>query len=474
MRKQDYLLSLINSLGVNEKRYFKLFSQIQPGEKRYVELFDYLDGKAKYDAKAIAAELGMSATQLTDTKYYLQKILLQSLRNFDEEGNAINTVHNASIEIRSLMARRQYAYALEMCDKAIAKAHSLELQPLMPLLLSQKQSCLWLLDMHDELAALDNQMHDAVDDFVELYEALNLGGNIRRLEQQRAPAAQMEQLYAHPFMQKDVDDLKSIRAATIWFTTKARYNTVVAASPEEELALAKLSVAYYDKHPEVKTVNPMAWLYNYNNLAVAETVVGNYKAGLDVVEVLLKHLQKPPKETAKHDIESLEVFANYLKVHMLRHLHQRAEALVLAEKVYAKRHLRTVYDQFSITLELVLLYMLNAKYDDAVEKLNELLQLNTDVRKDYQQLLRPLLILAQLYNKQYELVPYTIKNAQAWLRKEKVNHTEYNLFFKLAGNIAKPPYTNKSKDWDKLREAVENGEMESLHKVVDMKSLLAK
>ncbi len=56
MRKQDYLLSLINSLGVNEKRYFKLFSQVQPGEKRYLQLFDYLDGKDKYDAKAIAAK----------------------------------------------------------------------------------------------------------------------------------------------------------------------------------------------------------------------------------------------------------------------------------------------------------------------------------------------------------------------------------------------------------------------------------
>lgn len=473
MRKQDYLLSLINSLGVNEKRYFKLFSQIQPGEKRYLQLFDYLDGKDKYDAKAIATELGMSATQLTDTKYYLQKILLQSLHNFDEESNAVNSVFNTYLEIKALLDRRHYDYALEVCDKAIVKAYVLELQPFLPALLAQKHNCLWALNRYDEMKALEEETKAALEELQELNDAMQFAGDLRRLEQLRAPANEVEALYNHPFIHKDVNELKSVRAAILWFSMQLRYYTI-KADAIGELKLAQKSVQYYEAHPEVIDISPLAWLYNYNNLATAYAVTENYEAALEVVDTLLKILQKPPKNAPKPELESLEVFALYLKVHMLRNLHRHAEALALAEKVYTKRQLRTVYDQFSITLELALLYLLNAKYDAGVEKLNELLQMNTDIRKDYQQLLRPLLVIAQLYNKQYELVPYTIKSAQTWLRKEKVNNPEYSLFFKLTGNIAKPPHMNKSKDWEKLRQAVAANEMKTFDRIVDLKSLLKK
>lgn len=474
MRKQDYLLSLINSLGVNEKRYFKLFSQIQPGEKRYLQLFDYLDGKDKYDAKTIAAELGLTTPQLNDTKYYLQKVLLQSLRNFDEDAHQANSVYNTYLEVKSLMDRRHYDYALEVCDKAIAKARSLELHPFLPALLTLRHSCLWVLNRHDDIKTVEAEMRAAHEELQELNDAMQLMGDIRKLEQHRAPVKELEQLYQHPFIQKDADKLKSVRAAVIWFSMQSRYLTLKAADPNDELALAKKSVAYYEAHPEIKTINPLAWLYNYNNLATAYAMVDNHEEALAVIETLLTLLQKPPQNAQKPELESLEVFALYLKVHMLRHLKRHAEALALAEKVYSKRHLRAVYDQFSITLEYTLLFLVNCKYDAAIEKLNELIQMHTDARKDYQELLRPLLAIAQLNNKQYELVPYTIKSAQVWLQKEKVNKPEYKLLFKLIGNIAKPPYMNKSKDWEKLFEAIDNGELKETDGIIDLKSLLHK
>lgn len=473
MRKQDYILSLINSLGVNEKRYFKLFSQIQPGEKRYLQLFDYLDGKDKYDAKAIAAELGLSGTQLNDTKYYLQKALLQSLRNYDEEANAANPVYNMYLEAKALLDRRQYDYALEVCDKAIAKARSLELHPFMPALLSQRHSCLWSLNRYAEIKVLEAETKIAIEELQELNEAMQLTGMLRHLEQMRTPANEQEVVYKHPFINKDVDELKSVRAAILWFSMKSRYLTL-KEDAAEELKLAQKSVTYYNAHPEIVNISPLAWLYNYNNLATAYAVTENYEEALKVVDTLLKILQNPPKNAPKPELESLEVFALYLRVHMLRNLYRHAEALPLAEKVYNMRHIRTVYDQFSITLEYALILLLNNKYDSAIEKLNELLQMNTDVRKDYQQLLRPLLAIAQLHNKQYELVPYTIKSAQTWLRKEKVTKPEYKLLFKLIANIAKPPHMNKAKEWDKLSKAVDDGELDSIHKIIDLKSLLHK
>lgn len=474
MRKQDYLLSLINSLGVNEKRYFKLFSQVQPGEKRYLQLFDYLDGKDKYDAKTIATDLGMSTTQLNDSKYYLQKVLLQSLRNFDEEAHPANTVYNTFLEVKALLDRRHYDYALELCEKTITKARSLELHPFLPALLTQRHSCLWVLNRHDEIKKLEVEMRAANEELQELNDAMQLMGDIRKLEQHRAPVAALEELYLHPFIQKDIDELKSVRAAIIWLSMQSRYLTIKAADPQEELKLAQKSVKYYNEHPEVITINPLAWLYNYNNLATAYAMVDNHEEALVVIETLLKLLQKPPKNAQKAELESLEVFALYLKVHMLRHLKRHDEALALAEKVYAKRHMRTIYDQFSITLEYILLLLINRKHDTGIEKLNELIQLHTDVRKDYQQLLRPLLAIAQLNNKQYELVPYTIKSAQVWLHKEKVNKPEYKLLLKLIGNIAKPPYMNKGKDWDKLLEAINKDELKEIDTIVDLKSLLHK
>ena len=47
MRKQDELVQLIHALTTNEKRYFKLFSRLQPGSKKHEQLFDELL-KAEY------------------------------------------------------------------------------------------------------------------------------------------------------------------------------------------------------------------------------------------------------------------------------------------------------------------------------------------------------------------------------------------------------------------------------------------
>jgi len=64
MRKQDFLLHLIQPLSPNERRYFILFSSMQPGEKEYLKLFEALETQKEYDITQLGKQPGLSVAQL--------------------------------------------------------------------------------------------------------------------------------------------------------------------------------------------------------------------------------------------------------------------------------------------------------------------------------------------------------------------------------------------------------------------------
>ena len=92
--KNDFVHQLVHSLTKSEKRYFKLFSQVQSGTKNYLKLFDALESLVTYDSKQLRKKLKGSPMNLSYEKKYLGKMLLKSLRNFEGENSPLYQVGN--------------------------------------------------------------------------------------------------------------------------------------------------------------------------------------------------------------------------------------------------------------------------------------------------------------------------------------------------------------------------------------------
>lgn len=95
MKKQDQLFRLINTLTKSEKRYFKLYTQMQSGSENYIMLFDAIDKMKVYDESKIRKKFKGKTflNQLAVMKNYLFNVIIKSLKNF-ESGKAIHHSKN--------------------------------------------------------------------------------------------------------------------------------------------------------------------------------------------------------------------------------------------------------------------------------------------------------------------------------------------------------------------------------------------
>lgn len=116
-RKQDNLLALIKRLDTNEKRYFKLFANLQQGGKKYAQLFDEIAGQNRYDAAAICSKYNISAKQLADNKAYLEIILLKALVSFHSGTDYEFRCMNGLMEAEVLASKGLFGYAITHLHK---------------------------------------------------------------------------------------------------------------------------------------------------------------------------------------------------------------------------------------------------------------------------------------------------------------------------------------------------------------------
>ncbi len=87
MRKQDQLSALIASLSKSEKRYFKLQASLHSGDKTFTHLFDELAKGSNYEPDKLSKKLKISKPLLGHAKKYLEKVVLSSLRLYEQDNN---------------------------------------------------------------------------------------------------------------------------------------------------------------------------------------------------------------------------------------------------------------------------------------------------------------------------------------------------------------------------------------------------
>ena len=122
--KNDKLLfEVINSMTMNEKRYFKVFCNrhIIGGQNKYVLLFNIFQKIKSFKDKLIIESIkehGYSLKFISSDMNYLKKILLKSLNEFHSEKTFDIKIKQQLISIEILFYKGLYQECLELINKA--------------------------------------------------------------------------------------------------------------------------------------------------------------------------------------------------------------------------------------------------------------------------------------------------------------------------------------------------------------------
>jgi tetratricopeptide (TPR) repeat protein len=460
MRKQDFLLQLIATLSPSEKRYFKLFGSIQAGDKQYLRLFDALENKQQYDATLLSQELDWDTKQLASNKHYLSQMLVRSLGN-KEETSVEADIYRSYIEAYALFERRLFNHALDLAEKAIDNAKQHDQFLALPSLIFLKQRCLYALQRHIEVPALAAEFKAANDASTEIFDLNLLRCAITDLEQQRNENG-LRELFNHPLLKSKVEDLKSIKAQVIWFDMMTTYLMFYGTDIEFE-KMMKAEVAHYEKHPHIKVIQPEAYLYSYAKVARAEKQLRAHDEALAWLEKFLALLDKPPLSISAEKVKAMKRYGWYLMSRQLRVLNRFDEAVPFAEKSYKHVPEGYPYEKIGAMYEYAESLFQAGRFKDVADKLDELLQLNTDAHVDLQISARLLMVLTQLELGNNAVVPYQIKSAKSWLKRQKRVVNGVDIFFKYTYAIAKARPNEIMPLLKELNIAADEGGLGELH-----------
>jgi hypothetical protein len=459
MRKQDYLVSLIGALEPNEKRYFKLFSAMQPGEKRYLKLFDALENKTRYETTELCNELGLQQWQLADDKHYLTQVLLQSLRNYDQESSPATVLRNNRENIQSLLARRMFHFALELVEKSLEQAWQLEAFELIDSILVSRESCrqnIGIVADKDDTLAIHEKVSACMEQILQL---MLLRGQSRMLDMNGADNRKFDKIVSHPLIAGNINELKSLRAKSLRYEILCNYYNN-RLDDEGVIKTAREERQLYLNNPLIKSINPIVYFTNITRGVSGEP---DYKVRQQLLQRLRKEIQDPDIRLSPQRRDSILWTAGLMELWNMRHMHQFKEALPLAAKAYAISEHRWAYDRYSVTFEYALILLHNNKPAEAADRADELLRYKSDIRLDLQPFSRILFIMAQLALGNFTVIPSAIKGTRLWLKKKNSINSELQAVLKYAGLIAKAP-ANKRDAWLGLLKALENGQIPTINR----------
>lgn len=453
MAKKDNLLQLIASMSAADKRQFKLDCSVLPGDKRYLKLFDALESEKKYNGPALCRQLKLTAKQLADDKHYLSRVLLSNLRSNVPLETDTDILYNEFEDARHLVRRGLYSYAAEIAEATLKQARSGEHFDLMYNLLSLLHTCYNHLQNYPRMHSIGEECRQLAALSAERNEMRWITGMASDFSMvKHGEGGSFDKLMQHELMQKQPEEFKSELARAEWFATTHRYYLTRSAREETYQAILR-EWQYYQHHSNVKRHFSRIYILANTRMINAEYAVKNYKRMQQLVEQLKQEVKGPAIKISKAQQQYYADYADCMLLIALHGQHQYEKLLDTAAKMN--------YARMPSYQAMYLLYqaaaLLNLKRPaEAMDKLEELLQLGNDVKPDWLGIVRTMAILAQYDMGNHQILPHLVQSTKVWLRRNKVFDKEDELLFSLLAAIVKPNTAMAHKKaWQKLIAAIE-------------------
>ena len=441
--QKDDLFQLVKSLGKGEKRNFKLYMQRNSAsaELKVVQLFDALDKMEEYDEpQLLRKNPSIAKAQLSNLKAGLYKHILASLRLIKEGENIDLQLHEMLDHARILYNKGLYLQSLNVLDrlKLLARQHYQFTFLEQALFFEKKIETMYI------TRSIDARADMLAEESLQVQERLRSVNALSNLSLQ---------LYSWYIKHGHARNKADKDAVTYYFDAHVPANAASLTGFYEKLYLyqshswlsfitqdylkyyrySQRWVDLFYQEPEMIKVETIQYLKGMHNLVGAVYDLRQTDRFYDLLSQFQAFYDSDwVQNSNNYKIQSF-VYLYTAKIH--RHFLEGSftEGLDIVPEITTSLEEYSLYlDQHRILVlyyKIACLYFGAGRNEEAVDYLNQIIQLKVDLRIDLQCYARLLHLIAHFELGNHSLLPYLIKSVYRYMAKmENLSHVEEAMF----------------------------------------------
>jgi hypothetical protein len=467
MNKTDSLLILVKSLTKAEKRYFRLWSNLQSGDKVYLSLFDLLDTHSSLDEVLVQFEKEQGGKCFEMAVKYLYAVLMDCLLRLREKQDVQTDICNKISKAAILFERELFEDAIDELNKAKRLATDFENDLLLQLIRRTELQYLRAFDFEGlterELVNKQMKIHEVmkysrnINQHVQLYDILK-----HRL---------IYKGYARSDKQKE--DLNDLVLSELHLIANSSYRGFEA----EKLHLLFQATYYLNSgnyKSAIRFYQELINLFEENKHLLLNPPIyylSAIRGILDSLQIAGLYKEMPFFLSKLEEIENSDYSTEFvLSVKVLRYNYESSRLIHTGEfeaakelmrkagdSLFRKSALLSLEDQLKLHLSAAILYICTNEYSLARKRMKEIFgsgKLYYALPSYKTTRLVNLLLQAELGN--YNFFENEIESIKRNIRYEKQSYITEKLVFKFVQAYPLPFYEkNRLKLWEQYRKDIQ-------------------
>lgn len=433
----DELFALVKSLDTHERVYFKKYVINNLGRNSYIQVFDCIDKMKVYDENVLKIKLtdSIKGKGFKWLKKRTYEAIVKSLSDYHSDSSIDrilqNLIHRAELFIRkklNLSAEKTIKKAEELALKAGENEYLLIILNLKTLYW-RRQRFIDKLDNYCTNGGFDNEISHA-NETIKIIELRRLATELERVNlrysnlRNKEHIKKINSISKSPLL-RDVAQYKTARAIPIFYNV--HYSVVGLTNRFDEKSYYKQIelIKYLESDKKLLPYKAYTYISALSNLIILLSVLGNRRNEIQVTfeKARLFYLTLNTKQQPKilqHLFISL--FANYTG-----HLYDTGDPEE-SINVWDKMEKNNVFNitelrseaEIALYTNLALCYFSLQRYRETLKQLNIIISKsdNNNLRMDVQGMAKILVIIVHYELKNYELLPYVIKQTKNYLKKK--------------------------------------------------------
>lgn len=467
MKASDDLFELIHAMDANEKGYFKKYAQLNGTPKsNHLLLFDAINKQTEYNEAQIIKKFKeyKLGNNLSSAKYYLTDLILRSLRAY-RESNSMLMKLNALIEnTETLFMKGLYTHGMKMLEKCMELSHQMDDHVKVLEVQIWQRKFISGMSAHNMEHEVDNSIEQSEETITHLsnyttlrklyYKSLWLIRKNMNVQHEDMDIA-FKEIVSHPLV-NDENLSDGFHQKLALYNIHNIYNYLVGNYEASYHSMVRI-IDLWENHPMIREQNMdlyIAALNNYINACLVYNRPEELKKQLDNIEqIKVQGIGLKAKL-----FENVALWKLYYGVssgdpdYLLNLIGELEEGMKTYEgRIHEARPL-------IINHSIAMIYFINEKYDLALQKTNELLDIKKiDMRKDIQATVRfcNLMIHYELGNE--EMLEYAIRSVRRYFESQH-SLTEFHKLLLSSFNkvIGKSDKKERKEAIQEFKEKIEN------------------
>ncbi len=267
---------IIESMSMNEKRYFKIFinKNIFGSQNKYLLLFDIINSNDKIDEntlKKYIKEQDYSDKNISYDINYLNKIILRSLNEFHYDKTISLNLQNHIKSVEILFYKGLYDECLKIIRKAKKLSIKNENEVLMLEILNWEKKCMGYskgfygaMSVNAKIDSYFNYIKENREITDLYYHSYFLKNNVGKMSYEKI-IEDFDTIINNSIFKKNGNDLHSVQSRIFYFLTIANYYNVINKKTEETINLEK-TIEVFDSNSFYKEENPLDYISVYTRI----------------------------------------------------------------------------------------------------------------------------------------------------------------------------------------------------------------